>query len=117
MLRNPYYRIGVFGPLLAVVGALALFFGLSLSAVVAWLVAINVVTLAVYVYDKLIAGSGRRRVPEAVLWELAALAGSLGAFIGIYIVRHKTRHTQFQLVFWLIVVVQAIVGLGWWLSR
>ena len=74
----------------------------------AYLIGINLATLLLYKYDKHIspAEGAIRRIPERVLLLLALIGGTVGAFLGIYLVRHKTDHLGFQLWFWLIVVVQ-----------
>ena len=35
------------------------------------------------------------RIPEATLLGLAAIGGSLGAWLGMVLFRHKTRHPKF----------------------
>ena len=45
--------------------------------------------------DKLRARSGGRRIPERVLLVLAALLGAPGAYAGMMVFRHKTRHMRF----------------------
>jgi uncharacterized membrane protein YsdA (DUF1294 family) len=72
----------------------------------AWLAAINLVVLGYYGYDKWQAARGGRRVPEVVLHGLALVGGSVGAFAGMQLFRHKTVKGSFRLVFWTIVVVQ-----------
>ena len=37
------------------------------------------------------------RIPEATLLGLAAIGGSLGAWLGMVLFRHKTRHPKFYL--------------------
>lgn len=72
-----------------------------------WLLAINVVTAAVYAYDKLAAPrEGARRVPERTLWLLCLAGGVGGAWLVFFGMRHKTRHQSF----W---VVQSIATVGW----
>jgi uncharacterized membrane protein YsdA (DUF1294 family) len=78
----------------------------GLDVVLSWLVAITLVTFLVYGYDKLVAGSGRTRVPEAVLLALTFAGGTLGALLGRWLFRHKTRKTGFRIRFWLVVAVQ-----------
>ncbi|MDA8441974.1 MAG: DUF1294 domain-containing protein [Peptococcaceae bacterium] len=57
----------------------------------------NIVTLLITGYDKLIAGSKRRRIPEKTLLLLAACQGALGVYAAMYLFHHKTRHQKFTL--------------------
>jgi uncharacterized membrane protein YsdA (DUF1294 family) len=50
------------------------------------------------------------RVPEAVLFTLALLGGSLGIWAGMYLGRHKTRHLKFVVGIPLILIVQGILA-------
>jgi len=77
----------------------------------AWLAAISIITFLVFAYDKLMARLGRGRVPEALLFGLAAVGGSLGALAAMTLLRHKTAKRSFRRVFWTIVVLQ-LVALG-----
>jgi uncharacterized membrane protein YsdA (DUF1294 family) len=61
-----------------------------------YLVVVNVTTFVVYGIDKLKARRGRWRVPEATLLTLAAVGGSIGAWCGMRVWRHKTRHAKFR---------------------
>ncbi len=60
-----------------------------------YLAAINVLTFFVYGLDKHKARKGRWRIPEATLLMLAALGGSIGAYAGMKIFRHKTKKPKF----------------------
>jgi uncharacterized membrane protein YsdA (DUF1294 family) len=75
----------------------------------AWLLAVNGITFAYYGFDKSRARQAGRRVPEAVLHGLALLGGSLGAYAGMRLFRHKTVKGSFRVVFWLIVAVQVVL--------
>ena len=46
------------------------------------------------------------RIPEATLITIAALGGSIGSLIGMYLVRHKTKHLKFSLGIPLILALQ-----------
>jgi uncharacterized membrane protein YsdA (DUF1294 family) len=86
-----------------------------------WLVAVNATAFAYYGFDKARARRGGRRVPELVLHGLALLGGSLGAYAGMRLFRHKTLKGRFRVVFWLIVAAQVVLVL-WvvrelWLAR
>ena len=78
--------------------------GISLLA--SWLLSLNAVTFCYYGYDKWRAKVGSNRVPEVVLHGLALLGGSLGAYLGMRMFRHKTIKGTFQKVFWVSVGLQ-----------
>ncbi len=71
-----------------------------------WLVSVNLVAFAYYGFDKHRARVAGRRVPEVVLHFLAVVGGTLGAYLGMRVFRHKTIKGPFRLVFWFIVVLQ-----------
>lgn len=87
---------------------------------IAVLAGVNVATLALYAYDKAVAGGRWRRVPERTLHLFALIGGTPAALLGQIWFRHKTVKRSFQAVFWLIVVAQAAAVGGaywWWTSR
>ena len=59
--------------------------------------------------DKLYAKKKLWRIPEATLLLIAAIGGSLGSLIGMYAVRHKTKHPKFTIGVPLILAVQMIL--------
>ena len=61
-----------------------------------YLLAVNVLTFIIYGVDKWKARRGRWRVPEATLMGLAALGGSVGAWLAMQLVRHKTQKKKFR---------------------
>jgi uncharacterized membrane protein YsdA (DUF1294 family) len=75
----------------------------------AWLIAINLTAFGYYGLDKAQARRATRRVPEVVLHGLALAGGSLGAFAGMQLFRHKTIKGNFRIIFWLIVAVQVVL--------
>jgi uncharacterized membrane protein YsdA (DUF1294 family) len=115
-MRNPITAHALLAFTLTLLVAVGLFLLLQLSptwyhALLAWLLSINVVALAYYGYDKARAGANARRVPELVLHGLVLAGGTLGAYLGMRLFRHKTIKSEFRLVFWCIVVLQiALVG-------
>ena len=62
-----------------------------------YLVFINVLTFLLYGIDKWKARRGKWRIPEETLIWLAIVGGSIGALLGMYLFRHKTRHKRFTL--------------------
>ncbi len=77
-----------------------------------YLVAINVAAYGVYWLDKRRAARGGRRVSERelLLWALAG--GSLGSWLAMRRLRHKTRKLGFRAAFFGIVLAQAL-GIYW----
>ena len=55
----------------------------------------NVFTFAVYGYDKFQAKRDGWRVPEKTLLGLALCMGGIGAWAGMQVFRHKTKHKSF----------------------
>lgn len=47
--------------------------------------------------DKRLARKHRWRIPEKTLLCVAALGGSLGGLLGMYLFHHKTKHPQFYI--------------------
>jgi uncharacterized membrane protein YsdA (DUF1294 family) len=90
--------------------ALALIFSLIANPIIAWLCAINIITVVAFRYDKSIAGSKHTRVPEAVLLLLEAIGGTLGASMAMWIIRprHKTESGDFLLPFFIIMTFQFV---------
>ena len=76
----------------------------------------NAIVFLVYAYDKSSAAKRQRRIPESTLILLALTGGGLGAFLGMYLIRHKTRHLKFKLVVPLAFVVQLAV-IFWAIAR
>jgi len=50
----------------------------------------------VYGIDKLKAKKGLWRIPEVTLLMLAVIGGSIGAWCGMMVWRHKTKHLKFK---------------------
>ena len=74
-----------------------------------YLVLINLLTAAVYIWDKHQAVARRWRVPEARLLGLAAIGGALGALLDMQVWRHKTHKWPFALGVPLMLVLQAVL--------
>ncbi|MBR2406904.1 MAG: DUF1294 domain-containing protein [Clostridia bacterium] len=75
------------------------------------LAVISVIAAVITIYDKVIAGSGRRRVPEQTLFLLALLGGAAAMYVTMLLIRHKTKHKRFMLGLPLIVAIQLA---AWW---
>lgn len=60
--------------------------------------------------DKLKAKAGAWRIPEATLFIIAALGGSIGSIIGMRTLRHKTKHRSFTLGLPAILILQIVIA-------
>lgn len=80
--------------------------GTMMMTFLCYLLAINLATFFVYGIDKLKARKGRWRIPERTLLMLAVVGGSIGAWAGMMVWRHKTKHLKFQVGVPLILILQ-----------
>lgn len=69
-----------------------------------WLIVVVMSIIAFFTmrYDKNQAKKGGWRVSESTLWLLALLGGGPGAYAGMQAFRHKTKHTQFRIGFFVL---------------
>ena len=85
--------------------------GISVWWIAACLAAVNLWAFALMWFDKRRSKrKGARRIRERTLFLSALLGGGLGAFLGMWIFRHKTRHWYFVLGIPLIVIAEAAAG-------
>ena len=73
------------------------------------LLVINLDGLILMGVDKSRARRGKRRIPEATLFLVAAIGGSAGVLIGMYAFRHKTQHDSFTIGIPLILFFEAVL--------
>ena len=78
-----------------------------------WLIFWSLAAFIAMGADKRRARQGLWRVPEKTLFLLAALGGAPGAFLGMHLFHHKTKHWYFRLGLPLLVLLWA--GLLVWL--
>ena len=75
-----------------------------------YLIGINVLTFLLYGIDKWRAQRDRWRIPEDTLIWLALVGGSIGALLGMYLFRHKTKHRKFTIGIPVILAVQLVLA-------
>ncbi|MFD1206924.1 MULTISPECIES: DUF1294 domain-containing protein [Sporosarcina] len=73
--------------------------------VLSWILFASIWTFFTMGYDKRQARRKQRRVPENTLWILSIFGGGIGAYIGMIVFRHKTRHTAFRIGFLLLAII------------
>ena len=66
-----------------------------ITFLIIYFVIINIVGFAIMGIDKRKAIKRTFRIPEATLFIVALIGGSIGSILGMQIFRHKTRHWYF----------------------
>lgn len=74
-----------------------------------YLVCVNIAGFISMGVDKAKAKKKAWRIPEATLFIIALIGGSIGSIIGMRVFRHKTRHWYFVVGMPLILVIQISV--------
>ena len=69
----------------------------------------SLIAFAAFGLDKYKAKADKWRTPEKTLFILAIIGGGIGAFLGMRIFRHKTKHKQFVIGIPAIMIVQLIL--------
>ena len=77
-----------------------------MKVILLYLLIMNAAGFLVMTADKLFAKSNAWRVPERNLLGIAAIGGSIGVWLAMYVVRHKTKHRKFVIGVPLILVIQ-----------
>lgn len=74
-----------------------------------YLLIVNALGFALMLADKYKAKNNLWRIPEATLMGVALIGGSVGSLIGMYTVRHKTKHPKFTVGIPAILVAQIVL--------
>lgn len=75
-----------------------------------YLIAVNALGFILMLLDKQFAKNKSRRIPEATLMGVAVIGGSIGSLIGMYTVRHKTKHPKFTIGIPVILAIQLVLA-------
>lgn len=59
---------------------------------------VNIIAFILYGVDKHKAKKQKWRIPEATLLFFAVIGGAVGALLGMYLFRHKTKHVKFLVI-------------------
>ena len=78
-----------------------------------YLLLINAAAFILMLVDKIKATKNLWRIPERTLFGSALLGGSVGALLGMYTFRHKTKHLSFTLGMPSILIAQ--IALAIWI--
>lgn len=74
-----------------------------------YFICINLIGFCLMGIDKRKAIKGAFRIPEATLFIVALIGGSIGSILGMYTFRHKTRHLLFIYGMPAILILQIIL--------
>lgn len=74
-----------------------------------YIILVNLTAFCLMGIDKRKAVKGAFRIPEATLFIIALIGGSIGSIMGMYTFRHKTRHFIFVYGMPAILILQIIL--------
>ena len=77
-----------------------------IAIIAVYLIIANIAGFASMGIDKKKAEKKQWRTPEATLFLIAAIGGSIGSIIGMHHFRHKTKHWYFVVGMPLILIIQ-----------
>ena len=77
---------------------------------ICYLLAINIATFLLYDIDKYKAKKNQWRISESTLLTMAAIGGSIGAWVGMRLWHHKTMHKKFKYGIPIIIVMQVALA-------
>ncbi len=84
---------------------------MPIKCFVTYLILVNAAGFTLMLIDKRKARKGAWRIPEKTLMGVALLGGSLGAILGMNLLRHKTKHPKFFIGLPVILALQTVLGL------
>ena len=105
-------RILAIPAFIAIAAFVAQRWGFSPSVLLAYM-ALSLLTLLVYAFDKSAAVSGRWRMSEKALHLFSVAGGWPGALLAQQLLRHKTSKQSFISIFWLTVVINIGAFVAW----
>ena len=85
------------------------------NVILIYLLTVNAIGFLLMTVDKYKARKNLWRIPEATLMTVAIIGGSIGSLIGMYTVRHRTKHLKFTVGIPVILVLQ-IAAVIWILT-
>lgn len=81
----------------------------------AYYVIVNIIAFLIYGIDKSKARNKKWRVSEKTLLGVAVIGGSVGALVGMYGFRHKTKHWKFRILLPIFFVLHVLIIVRIWL--
>ena len=81
----------------------------AINSILLYLAGVNLTGFVIMGIDKWKAKKQAFRIPEATLFLIAIIGGSIGSLIGMYTFRHKTRHMTFVIGIPVILALQILI--------
>ena len=82
---------------------------IKLEYVIVYLIIINLIGILAMYLDKKKAIKGSWRIKEKTLIMISVLGGGIGALIGMYLFRHKTKKLKFTIGIPIIIICEVIL--------
>ncbi|MBE5828047.1 MAG: DUF1294 domain-containing protein [Butyrivibrio sp.] len=82
----------------------------SIFYLAGFLIVMNIIGFASMGIDKKRAQRSAFRIPEATLFAIALIGGSLGSILGMRVFHHKTKHWYFKFGMPLILILQILAA-------
>ena len=88
-----------------------MFTDMLFNVLLVYLLIINAAGFILMLVDKVKAKKNLWRIPEATLFLVAAIGGSVGSLLGMNTFRHKTKHIKFIVGMPLILAAQIVIAI------
>ncbi|MFE3872335.1 DUF1294 domain-containing protein [Flavobacterium sp. ZS1P70] len=73
---------------------------------------LNILAFIIIAYDKRLAIVQKKRISEETLLTFAAVGGTIGSALAMYIFRHKISKKYYLFKFYRIVFIQILIGIA-----
>jgi uncharacterized membrane protein YsdA (DUF1294 family) len=71
---------------------------------------LNIIAFTITVYDKRLAIAHKKRISEETLLTFAAIGGTIGSALAMYLFKHKTSKKYYLFKFYTIVIIQIVIA-------
>ena len=85
-----------------------------MKVIIIYLLIINLITFFMFGIDKWKAKRNAWRIPEKTLLIGAVLGGTIGAFAGMEVFHHKTKHWKFMVGVPACMILHIVLGILYW---
>lgn len=90
---------------------------LTIKNILIYLISINVITFLAMGIDKYKAKKGHWRTPEKTLIMLVVLGGGIGGIAGMRVFRHKTKKPRFYIGFPMILILEILFVIVFFITK